>query len=78
MIPYPQGLSFKQWADTLHLLRPDITIQPIITDEEQWKDYAQRISQNNNLQSIHIPRPEVFNKWQEWVEAFIRSFGNNT
>lgn len=78
MIVWPSShTTFVDWANSLRQLRPDIEIQPRVSREEQWKEYAAQVVQSATCQSVNSPRPEGFNDWQAWAEAFIKSFGQN-
>ena len=78
MIVWPSpDMTFLEWADALRLTRPDIEIQPIITDKTPWTAWAGQVIQSQVCQTYHCPRPEGFKKWEDWAVAFIRSFGPN-
>lgn len=76
MIIWPsRNTNLLDWADTLRLTRPDIEINPRINDEKDWKRWASHVTQSQICQTYHSPRPDIFPKWQNWADAFIKSFG---
>jgi hypothetical protein len=78
MIVWPSShTQFVDWANNLRQLRPDILIQPRVSREEQWKEYANQVVQSSVCQTYQCPRPDGFSDWKEWAAAFIRSFGQN-
>lgn len=79
MIVWPNpNTAFLDWADSLRLLRPDIEIQPRVTDENDWQNYANQVIQSEICQTNSSPRPEGFSDWRQWAVGLIKSFGQNT
>lgn len=78
MITWPsKNMTFKEWADTLRLTRPDIDINPIVPPQAKWQAVANCILQSQVCQSMNCPRTESFKTWEDWVHAFIKTFGVN-
>ena len=78
MITWPTSdMEFIDWADALRLTRPDIEIQPIITDKTPWQAWAGQVLQSQTCQTNNCPRTDGFDDWRSWSIAFIRSFGPN-
>ena len=76
-IAWPHAnMSFPEWADALHLTRPDIEIQPINPTEDNWQEYGNHVAQSQLCQTYQVPRTDHFKDWRDWATAMIRSFGS--
>lgn len=70
MIVMPGYISFVDWAATLNVDLPSLTI-PVITSEAEWKEWAQTLLLDNEL--VNIPLPINFDDWRIWAEFFINN-----
>lgn len=65
----PRFLSLTRWAsETAYNLAPFATV-PQLLDEDDWKDWARYVAGVPALNARQPPRPEAFDKWQQWAVA---------
>ena len=63
VVPQPQGMAFRDWADTVVGYNPELLTQ--VSGEMEWQEFAERLT----LIYAKTPRPESFSNWEDWVDA---------
>lgn len=63
----PTNISFLDWAAALVADNGLPLNAPL--SEEEWKDWAARMS--DEVEAPAIPSPQTFDKWDEWAQAAL-------
>jgi hypothetical protein len=63
LLPYPDFLSWQDWADTVVGYNEDLYNQ--VSPDLPWQDFARRIQ----LVAPDVPSPEGHEDWRRWVYA---------
>ena len=68
MIPYPEGMSFRDWADQVsYELEPWVPVSRVETDD--WQDWGSRLLRSAELGET--PNPYDFTDWRTWADSLI-------
>lgn len=71
VLPFPQGLEFKDWAARVCEQYADSGVQQPV-EEAYWQDWARHLLAVPEL--AFIPDPSGFGSWREWAS---RAVGTN-
>jgi len=71
----PEMISFVEWAATLQVDFPNGNV-PIIDDESEWQDWADRLLQTSPFDSAVVPDPSGFDDWRQWARWFVDVMNN--
>lgn len=63
LLPYPDGLAWQDWLDTVVGYNADLINQ--VPHDLDWEAFAKRLTQF----VPDTPAPERFGGWQDWVRA---------
>ena len=72
MITLPVGIDLQRWADSLILEFPTDEI-PILTDPDQWRDWAERLMECSSFQAV--PHPDFYPDWTLWAFGVVAVLG---
>lgn len=64
----PDRISLKAWAASLVVDYPDDNI-PFLFNEKQWKEWGNRVVQEDSFSDNNAPSTGDFNDWQKWAKA---------
>jgi hypothetical protein len=63
-------IDVVNWASqTTTVLAPYGTI-PILRDPHKWRDWASMVVSLPALSALGAPRPEGFERWEDWARQF--------
>jgi hypothetical protein len=68
MIVIPHEIDFVDWASTLVIDLPRLTI-PVVSSVNEWKSWALFLLEENRL--VNIPNPYQFSDWRDWANYFV-------
>lgn len=70
----PIGISFTGWAAALRDEYPDSQF-PIITNEKEWKNFAQSLIIEPAFNNVALPDSRGFATWRDWAMRFVQIIG---
>lgn len=74
-IVLPLGITFKSWSDQIRQDLINLSF-PIAKSEEEWKDWAAQVVENNKLANVPVPTNLAYPKnedWRIWASYFVDS-----
>lgn len=66
----PKYLSAQNWTGQTTILLAPIASIPKLLDEAHWQGWAAYVVSLPQLAAVNAPRPEGFQKWEDWATAF--------
>ena len=72
-------IDFARWAGQTTQLIAQYGSVPVVSDESEWRDWAQTVVSFPAIASVGAPRPEKFDDWRPWSHQFnavVRLLGN--
>jgi hypothetical protein len=73
MIINPDGMSFGSWANAVaqQVGMQSDTVR--LFQDEGWRDWSKKLIALPVIANQSPPRPDYFDEWPAWAEAFNRS-----
>lgn len=65
----PTFMGAIEWTDRMAMLLPSIPPMKI-TREEEWKTWADYVSQFPQISQYNPPSPETYSNWRDWAYRF--------
>ena len=69
-------MTAKHWTAQTTLLIARYGTIPILFDDDAWKNWAAYVCSLPAMESVNVPRPEIFKDWQGWAIAFNQQARN--
>lgn len=67
MLPYPRQMKWQDWVDTVVGYNPDLRNK--VSPDSDWESFADKLTQF----VPQTPSHRMFQDWQAWAEALIRT-----
>lgn len=70
MLPNPNGMTFRDWADDALGDLDTGGVTPIASDEASWREWASIVISFPKFSRVSAPNPYLFSNWRDWAERF--------
>lgn len=74
-VPYPDGLTFKQWFDWTVDALPVASITGNITDDN-WRTYAGLLMEDPYMLNLNVIDYNNSAQWQDWAVSLVLAVEN--
>ena len=72
----PIAINLKNWANSLIVDFPNDNI-PILTQEENWKQWGDRLVQSRSFINNNAPSTGLYDDWQSWANHVFFVMNNS-